>query len=200
MQKYRSAAIHETELRNPDEFHKTAAHFYCSFTDLSSQEPINLFGSLLVQLCNSKPSVWTKIDTRYRDEESKAPSNPARLGLADVETMLDGVCKGLPAILLFVDAVNESKQSSLILSTLWSLANGNANLQVIISSAEELIIPLTQTKLPSMRTVFLTPENVSDDIREYIEYWLDQNERLCKLPSRLKDDIRSKLLSRSDGV
>jgi hypothetical protein len=62
--------------------------------------------------------LWDDIDIEHRIEESKYPSSPARLGLADIEFMIHGVYKGLPSLRFYVDAINKSKDSLLILSTL----------------------------------------------------------------------------------
>jgi len=61
-------------------------------------------------------------------------------------------------------------------------------------------MPLLQPNVPSSLNILMTSGTVGGDIKQYVECWLGQYERLRDLPARLKDDIRFELLSRSDGV
>ena len=176
------------------------AYFFCSVTDLSSQDPLNLFGSLLVQLCNVDPSLWTDTDSRYREEMDEDPDSSSRLSLSEVEAMLDTTCKKLPKVHIFLDALNETGESASILSTLGRLIRGNENLRIIVSSTEDLSRSITGPVLLPLFTVLMASSLLATDIETYVEFWLSHHEELRNLPSYLKDDIKAKLLLRADGM
>ena len=196
----RSAAISETETLLHDEGGSHTAYFFCSFTDQCSQDPVNLFGSLLVQLCNKDVRLWPEVDARYRKEVDRGLARPIALGLAEIESMLDNALKMLPNVYFFLDALNESKNVALILSTIWNLTKGNPQLQLMLSSTEQLCITPAQLTQQSIHPVSMISRLVDEDIRIYVDFCLEKHERLCRLPLPLKQDIRSKLLRRADGT
>ena len=114
--------------------------------------------------------------------------------------MLAEALRKFPKVSIIVDALNESKQSALIFSTLWDLRQGHEGLRILFSSTEELLLPAMQRASQLLNTVSMTSALVDDDIRLYVESCLACNDRLRRLPSVLKDNIRSKLLARADGM
>ena len=196
---YRSAAINKTELQR-DEGANVVTYFFCSFTNAASQDPVNLIGSLLVQLCNIEATLWTGVDAQYSRELTKSNGSCLPPNLGQVTSMLGDAVKKLPKAYIIVDALNESKQSALMFSTLWDLTQGHEGLRLMFSSTEELLVPPVQRASRLLNTVSMTSALVDDDIRLYVESCLARNDRLCRLPTSLKDDIRSKLLSRADGM
>ena len=195
-----AAAFDEAEVLVSEGGHRATTYFFCSFTDLSSQDPVSLFGSILVQLCSLEPALWPAVDDHFSKEEGRSPSNPVQLSLAEVEILLEQACKALPEVLIFIDAVNESKHPTLILSTFWKLTRRVPGMRIVISSTEELFPSDFESPMPSVLTITVTPDKVDEDIKDYIDSWLSHDRRLRSLPSRLKRDIRSKLLSESDGM
>ena len=175
-------------------------YFFCSFTNAASQDPVNLIGSLLVQLCNIDATLWTTIDARYSKESTKSNSNREPLSLEEVTSMLGDALRKFQNVYIIVDALNESKQSASMFSTLWDLIQGHEGLRILFSSTEELLVPALQRTSGLLNTVSMTSALVDDDIRLYVESCLACNDRLRRLPTSLKDDIRSKLLSRADGM
>ena len=194
-----SAAINRTELQG-DEGANAVTYFFCSFTNAASQDPVNLIGSLLVQLCNIDATLWTAVDTRYSKESKKSNSNREPLSLGEVTSMLGDALRKFQNVYIIVDALNESKQSASMFSTLWDLIQGHEGLRILFSSTEELLVPALQRTSGLLNAVSMTSALVDDDIRLYVESCLACNDRLRRLPISLKDDIRSKLLCRADGM
>lgn len=194
-----SAAINKTELQS-DEGANVVTYYFCSFTNAASQDPVNLIGSLLVQLCNIDATLWTSVDARYSKEPTKSNGNCAPLSLGEVTSMLGDALRRFSKVYIIVDAINESKQFALMFSTLWDLGQGHDGLRILFSSTEELLVPALQRTSGLLNTVSMTSALVDDDIRLYVESCLACNDRLRRLPISLKDDIRSKLLSRADGM
>lgn len=151
-----------------------------------------------MQLCNQNPNFWTDIDDLYRTELEKGSKSIKRLGLDELESALKTLCTALPKVYLFLDAPNESKQSSMISSSVLSLAQGSEALRIMISSTDES--PSLQRGPPVLFPVTISSERNTDDIETYVEYCLDKQDRLRKLPDPLKSDIKSKLIREADGM
>ena len=196
---YSSATINRTELQS-DEGGNVLTYFFCSFTNAASQDPVNLVGSLLIQLCNIDATLWTGVDARYSKESTKSNTSCEPLSLAEATSMLLEALRKFSKVYIFVDALNESKQSALMFSTLWDLTQEHEGLRVLFSSTEELLVPAVQRASRQLNTVSMTSALVNDDIRLYVQSCLACNDRLRRLPISLKDDIRSKLLFRANGM
>lgn len=175
-----------------------AVYYFCSFTDLSSQDPVNLLGSLISQLCDKEHSLWGLVEAAYR--EAHKGTDLDRLTLSQAQSIFSQACNALPGLTVFLDAINESEQATTILSTIWRLIDENQNLRVIISSTEELFASAFQDTAASLFTVDMKPEEVAVDIKGYVESWLGKHEKLRSLPRRLKNEIRSRLLLSSEGM
>ena len=161
---------------------------------------MNVFGSLLAQLCNINTSLWVDVDARYREELNKGLISPARLNLSETESMLGTACKKLPNVHVFLDALNKSNESTSIVATLWNLVKENEKLRIMVSSTEELYMSFEQPAPSPLLAVYLASSLVDEDIRAYVEYSLEHNEGLRNLPIPLRDSIKHKLLSRSNGM
>ena len=114
--------------------------------------------------------------------------------------MLGTACKKLPNVHVFLDNLTESNQSASIVATLWNLVKENERLRIMVSSTEELYMPFEQPAPSPLLAVYLASSLVDEDIRAYVEYCLEHNEGLRNLLIPLKDSIKDKLLSRSDGI
>lgn len=180
---------------------RTVAYFFCSFTDLSSQDPVNVFGSFVAQICNQYPNLWSKIDARYHGEMKKGLGAPKRLALDEFETTLQDICKASPAPCIFLDAPNESKQSPLIIAMLLRLALEIDTLRIIVSSTEEVNSPqLLLSDRHLLFTVTMDSKVTGNDTENYVIHCLHKHERLRNLPSILKEKIKSKLIRQADGM
>lgn len=195
-----STAVDQIELHALN-MQSTVAYFFCSFTDLSSQDPVNVFGSFVAQICHQHPSLWSKIDYRYQGEMKKGLGIPKILSLDELEITLKDICKASPATRLFLDAPNESKQSSLIISVLLRLALEIETVRIMVSSTEEVkSLQCLPSSRPLLFTVTMDPEITENDIENYVIHCLHKYERLRNLPSVLKDKIKSKLIRKADGM
>ena len=194
-----SAAINRAELQT-DEGASVVTYFFCSFTNAASQDPVNLIGSLLIQLCKIDTTLWTGVEARYSKTAAKSNSSCEPLSLGEVTSMLLDALRKFPKVYIIVDALNESKQSALMFWTLWDLTQRHEGLRILFSSTEELLVPAVERASPLLNTVSMTSALVNNDIRLYVESCLACNDRLRRLPISLKENIRSKLLFRADGM
>ena len=121
---------------------------------------------------------------------------PQRLEAYELESLILRCSENLPHTFLFVDALNESKQSSRILQILLQIIQKSTSIRIMISSTEELSAGLGS--IPAT-VVSMKQEDLAGDIGRYIDTHL-QDDDLRDLPAVLKEDIRSTLQKRAQGM
>lgn len=176
------------------------AYFFCSFTDQQSQDPENVLGAILAQMCDANPTLWTKVEEHYRSEKPQFQLQPQRLQIEKLESLIVECSEHFSKNFLFVDALNESKSSSRIVQVLSQMISKTTSIHIMISSTEELgaglgLIPAT--------IVTMDEKELATDIGYYIDTQLqhhnDLHDDLCNLPTTLKRNIRSTLQGRAQG-
>ena len=172
------------------------AYFFCSFTDQQTQDPQNVLGSILVQLCDANPTFWKDVEERYRMRKPRSQHQPQRLEVYELESLILQCSEHFPTTFLFVDALNESRQSSRILQLLVQMIQKCNSIRIMISSTEELSAGLGP--IPAT-IVTMKQEILAGDIARYIDIHLQSNE-LRNLPAVLRESIRSTLQMRAQGM
>ena len=172
------------------------AYFFCSFTDQETQYPQNVLGSILAQLCDASPTFWKDVEERYRREKPQSQHQPQKLEVHELESLILQVSEKIPTTFLFVDALNESKQSSRILQILLHMIQESTSIRIMMSSTEELSAGLGA--IPAT-IVTMKQEELDSDIARYIDTHL-QDDELRNLPAVLKENIRSTLQMRAQGM
>ena len=165
---FRSAAIRHARLsRDSYGYERAIAYFFCSFTDQRSQEPQNIFGSFLVQLCEAHPKLWASVDERYRKKQAQSNQVPERLGIFELEDLITELSNELLTLTFFhLDAPNESKFSLRILQSLLKITERGSFLRIMISSTEDLGADL---RSPLITFVVSDRSYITGDIEHYIE-------------------------------
>ena len=195
---YRAATISYTQILNESMSSKRAiAYFFCSFTAQQSQEPLAIFGSMLLQLLEANPIMWRSIDDRYRNAHGSTHQAPKKLELFEIIELIVQCSREIPEVFLFLDAPNESKESTKILRCLLQLLQNGRPIRVLMSSTEELS---TSFEFPLAEVVRMDQKETADDITAYINAWLEYGEDFSDLPELLKEDIRSTLQGRAGGM
>ena len=98
---------------------------------------------------------------------------------------------------LFLDALNESKQSGDMLIMIKKLLQAVPSARIMISSTEELEGPFGPEE------VDVTPMergSISHDIQSYVETWIENDPHFAPLPRKLKSEITSTLQRNNDGM
>ena len=195
---YSSAAIKRIQLLDDIELsHRGLAYFFSSFTDQQTQDPQSILGSFLVQLCEADPRLWSDIDDRYRKRQGRSLQETGKLNVQELTTLIIQCSERLSSTFLILDALNESKRPSYILSILLEMTKKTKYLRIMISSTEELG---TNLNLSPVSIVTMEQESTDIDIRNYIEAQLQESDELLNLPIALKEDIMSTLQGRADGM
>lgn len=125
--------------------------------------------------------------------------HPKVLDLCDLENIIEQVSGWFAKIYVFLDAPNESKEAATILRTLFGLLKKSDVLRIMLSSTEALDAPVG-ISLPAYMTVPMDQNQIARDIKDYVETWLEKEERLRMLPEYLKEEIKTKLALHADGV
>ena len=152
------------------------AYFYCSFTDQDSQDLQNVFGSLLVQLCEANPQIWSEVEEQYLKRKGLSGQEPKRMEFEAIELLLIQCSMQSQETILFLDALNESKQLSKILRKLMGVTRNGCNIRVVMSSTEDIIHNLLSFRAT---VVTMEPERISRDIAKVVEARLKDDDRLC---------------------
>lgn len=155
------------------------AFFYCSFTDQGSQDLHNLFGSFLAQLCDHDSNAWKDVENQYVKRKGSSPQEPKKLELEAIKVSITQCSMQSSETILFLDALNESKEHSKILASFLSLIRDGSKIRVIVSSTEEIIpnVSSQQGLVVSMKA-----SRIAKDIARVVETRLEDDERLCELP------------------
>ena len=173
------------------------AFFYCSFTDQDSQDLQNLFGSFLVQLCDANPELWREVEDQYVKRKGPSAHDPKKMEIEAIRNLIMQCSLQSHNTILFLDALNESKQHSQILSSLSSLTRECLKLRILLSSTEDIIPSLSPQQFT---LVSMDAKKIAKDISKVVDSRLEGDNRLCDLPATLKRDIKTTLERGSDGV
>ncbi|MCJ1403055.1 hypothetical protein MMC11_006278 [Xylographa trunciseda] len=172
-------------------------YFFCSFTDQQSQDPQNIFGSVLAQLYDAHPQLRKDIDERYYNEVEQSHQQEKKLAMNDIEDLIVYFSKQLSGIFLFLDAINETKQPSKICQSLINIVTRGARVRIMMSSTEELGAVLNS---PLISIIQMKSEDIDGDIKDYIKVSLQLSEDLSELPAAIKHDIQAVLERKACGM
>ena len=172
------------------------AYGFCSFTDQDSQNAKNIFGCFLVQICLQNPDLWSFVDDKYNAQKTQPKYEVPKLELWDlIEVLLK--CLRLSArTLLFLDAINESKDSASIIQILQEIIKATDSVIAMVSSTEDLGV-----SIQSAPVSFVTMKGgeTMSDMRLYIDTQLESNGGLRNLSSTLKAEIKSVIQHKATG-
>jgi hypothetical protein len=117
--------------------------------------------------------------------------------LVEIDRMLLVLSRRFSQVVLFIDAVNESQYSKLVIESLTSLALGNRKLRIMVTTTTGSDLH----KLYQFATIKpMNPELIESDIKVYIDARLTSDINLSNKSETLKNVIRTKLLERANGI
>ncbi|OBT96480.2 hypothetical protein VE01_05654 [Pseudogymnoascus verrucosus] len=172
-------------------------YFYCSFDDQATQDPVNILASFIVQLSHQVPELLDDFMPEYL--KAKQHSTPAQLSIEQLEKIFMAHTRSLPHVFLFLDAVNECQDASAISDLLVRLALRCSNLRMLITSTRELNNPEPSGTLQTL-VVQMDSSSVTKDISIFVDDMLALDQGLRNVTMELKADIRSTVISNSDGM
>jgi hypothetical protein len=148
------------------------AYFYCSYNDLSSQEPRSILCSLICQLCRSQPTTQDLIVRAYDEEKSRnGAARPPEVPML-VDLMVR-ILQTVPAnVIILVDGTNEcSKTLTVIIGALFQVLTNSTQVKLMLSSTEN-VASFIQERISennlTAETVWMDLSKISGDIDRYI--------------------------------
>ena len=172
-------------------------YFYCSFDNLGTQGPSNVFGSLALQLSEKVPSILDDISDLYASEQDKVTLRS--LTAEDLVKLLIKGIGGLSKTYFVIDAINESEKGDEILEIATQLAAQCQHLRLVLSCTRgyDRIAHGDEFRVLD---VDMIAEKVDEDILSLVDAALRRHPVLRTFSEQLKDDIRQTLHSQSDGM
>lgn len=190
-----AAAVKRTQVLVKAAVGSVAYHF-CSFTSQQTQDVSVILGSILVQLCQANPRSWDSVEELYHGAKNKANHEPKRPNVGTLEDLISLTTTDFPTTYVFIDAVNEARDTPAIFGSITHLSMRSPSLRIMMSSTEE--ISHTLTSMP-VTTVAIDTEKTLDDIRDFIDVRISHDHGLQSLPELIKKDISSVLQSMANG-
>ena len=194
-----SSAINYVRRMRPLSLVSAAAYFYCSFSDKESQNPANVLGSYIVQLCMQVPEIWDLVTSLYAEVESRQHTGNAQPTAEELQKVLDCACGSTAKTLLFLDAPNESDMSERLLLLLSDLVRHQRNLRILISSTEEIDVTASCKSCDPILPVKMDPSRVNEDIASFVDTRMQTETSLRRLPRSLQSDINLVLVNNARG-
>ena len=173
------------------------AYFYCAYNNAASQEPANILGSILVSLSRSKPELLLGFKSKF--EKAKQNNSRDRPQLDDLEKHLGRCFESFSKVFLFIDALNESKYCKAVIGSLARFCQSANNVYVMLSRIDE-VIDEDLEEFPAVVMVRMGEGIVTTDIKAFVEACLQNIPTLHRLKSELKNEIRTTLITRSQGM
>ncbi|KAF2678620.1 hypothetical protein K458DRAFT_376199 [Lentithecium fluviatile CBS 122367] len=173
------------------------AYFYCSFGTLASQSPVNILGSLLVQLSRNNERLYD--DLRHRFLNLARRRIPVNLKLEELKEIFIKHAGRLGRVFIFIDAVNESESFEDVKQMLFSLARACSGMRLIVTSTDFVDLRGKESGFHIIEST-MRPEAVDEDICVFIDDRTATSWTLKVLSPTLQDEIRQAIVAHSNGV
>jgi hypothetical protein len=173
----------------------TLAYHYCCFTNSTSQKPQHILGSFISQLAKCEPSLLHQVRKSCNIDQSGSYRQPPEL-----PKLVDILCRHLNKSMrayILTDALNESEDMSLIMSTLSSMIDRCPNLRVMITTTQALHD--STWKRYKSRKISLDAGTNRDDIVILTKQTVAMKPGLRDLSEQLKQKIMDTLYAQANG-
>ena len=150
-----------------------------------------------MQLCDASPELWRVVEDEYGKRKGSSPYEPKKMEIEAIKGLIMQCSMQSQDTILFLDALNESKQHSQILLNLSSLTLDCSKVRILLSSTEDII---SNFSAHQVTVISMDAKKIAKDISKVVDSRLEGDDRLCDLPLALKRDIKTTLERGSDGV
>ena len=173
------------------------AYHYCDFMDRKSTSPSAILRSLLAKLL-PKNGDWVE-DKDFSNLISRKDRGELPAGLRDLYKWITSTSKHHGPVAVAVDALDECNEDR---EELLKLLRGLAQIKgvsVFLTTRKEQDIDIVFQGLPSISlSDFKT--KAAADMKSYIDGQLQSRSSLSTIPPELKEEIRSSLVDKADGM
>ncbi|OAR02133.1 hypothetical protein LLEC1_04170 [Akanthomyces lecanii] len=180
------------------------SYFYCSYNESSSQEPRNILGSFIAQLCRQRSTFRQTVLAAY--QESKTRNSLHELvQLPMMVSMIKKVTSVISKDVFFlVDAVNECGENLVAaLDAVFQLAtSGGGRVRLMLSSTENVAQTIRESMSSyslATKEVSLDLSRVSTDINSYITARFSRDTKLKRLRHDLQVSLIKTIQSQHQG-
>jgi hypothetical protein len=163
------------------------AYFYCSYDDVLSDESSIIFGSFIGQLIRRHPKLFEDLPTEWQT------SRPTVL---EMERVLRYLSRQLSELVLFIDAVNETKGRALLVHCIIELVSRSPNIRIVLTSTPEPGL----SRLRGYTNISIPSDALESDMRTYINARLAMDDNLSNKSEELKNKIRTTLIEKANGM
>jgi hypothetical protein len=171
------------------------AYFYCDFRRPEFQDPVNVVGSLVAQLCSQLGYFPDKLETAFAHCSSGGQKRRSTLPLLmEVLAILAVERK----VILLVDAIDECNKRGDFFGAISNLEKEDG-ISMLITSRAEMEIQDALFFFKNLR-IESNLQEVGYDISQYIDHRLVSDRKLLWLNPSIRTDIRDLLNSRSHGM
>ncbi|KAL9097486.1 MAG: hypothetical protein Q9165_000382 [Trypethelium subeluteriae] len=154
------------------------------------RDPVNILGSLIVQLAEKVPPVL--------DAYQAKSLSPKGLKVQELEDQILDHCKVLERFYILIDALNESSSSSSIVTSFSRIVQGAGNVGIFMTSTPDAE---TQDILQGqLIPVDMRPQWIEEDVRFFVNVKIQQTPSLRDLSEKIKSDIRQTVVEKADGM
>lgn len=170
------------------------AFFYCDFRKPESQDPLNVLGSLVAQICSQLEFCPEELELAF-SHSRHSNKRPTITLLRDILCSLSISRR----IVLLIDGVDECNERKELLKSMTYFKHMSENISIFLTSRHELDIQDALISFEHIRIETWTKE-VDKDIEIYIDHRLQTDQRLLRLKDSVKEEIRQCLHSKSSGM
>jgi hypothetical protein len=173
------------------------AYYYCDFRKSESQEPVNIIGSLVAQVCVHLGYFPQELEDAY-DQSTNVNGQIARPTMEALVSSLETLATRRKLILL-IDALDECNDSKAVAQVINKTTGTDSSINVLVSSRDEVHIQ-QQLSMASRLSIGRHGSQVSDDIRSYINTKLDNDPGFLWLKPSFKAEIQVLLNNKSGSM
>lgn len=172
------------------------AYFYCSFDNESTQQSINILGSIVGQLASQDHSLLAKVRPIYEEHTQQAHRSP--IEQLKLESLLDEHASSKTGdVYIFIDALNETSSALDVLRTLVEVMIRCKNIRLFVTTTSHIDQSIL-SRVPTT-TIELQPDTLNDDIALFVTSGLSTNKTMQTLDPALKADIQDTLIKNANG-
>lgn len=174
------------------------AFFYCDYKDAATQEPANIFGSLVKQFVFSSEAAFRLAESFY-DAHSRSSSGHQSVNTESLIESLHNITELLHSTTIVIDGLDEISANRFdALDLIKQIYHGRANTRVLFASRPERDIEQCLSDFDSISIAAR-----SSDLELYVASEIEKRSRRRELNIRdmdLKDLIMKRLVHGADGM
>ena len=191
--RFSSTAIQEVLDRTAGDKNTAVVFFYFDFRDSEKQTTAGMLSSVISQLITKAASAPAGFFDFYGKHQQTQPS------LAALTQLVVDLCKQcFQTVYIFVDALDECKERTVLMATLRDLISKKAMSFMVTSRAEDDIIK--EFSSTSIAKVGIDSEAASKDVELFVTMQIKAEAYLCSLGQDLKDEITASLVNGAKGM